>query len=860
MTDPSFPVTSVLPDVIAALQRDGNVVIKAPTGAGKTTLVPPELLDAGFGDQGLIVMLEPRRLAAQASARWMAAQRREPIGKTFGYHIRFDRRASRDTRVLVVTEGVFLRMLLEDPLLENVAVVLFDEFHERSLNSDLALALSRRVQTQFRPDLKLVAMSATFDPERIAKFLDCSVVACEGRLFPVDVRYLRYPSSRSLSEEAASAVTTAISEAAGDVLVFLPGVGEIRRTTMELQKQEFESTLSDFDVLELYGELPIERQQEVLEPSDHRKVILATNVAETSITIPGVTAVIDSGYARSMRCDPAVGLNRLQLVRISRASADQRAGRAGRTQPGICLRLWSAEEWRLFADHEVPEVARLDLASAILQLHAWGENDVQVFPWFQTPPRSALDQAEALLQRLGAITPEGLTELGRDLARLPVHPRLARLLIEGHKRRCLESATTAAALLSERDPFERGSASRRSSRASSSDVLDRVQSLEAFANSGTIHSAVGTLHAGAAQHIIRVREQLLRETRDLVGPSQAPRKANPDSPTSLSVGSEEERFLRALVAAYPDRVARRRDPQSTKGVMVGGRGIRIAGESAIRDAELFVCVDIEEVGSTEALVRQASRVEREWLSGEDLRTATEVEFDAERERVVAFQRTRYHDLLLDEAATDAPNSAAVENLLAEAAGAPGKLERALPLDDPSVAQFLARVHCLRGWMPELELPQIGGNELRSLLPQLVRGRRSFADLQKAKAELLYAVQGLLSPAQFAAVQREAPEAITAASGSRIRLEYAAGRPPVMAVRIQEMYGQLETPRVAGGRVPVLLHLLAPNQRAQQITDDLRGFWERGYPIVRKELRRRYPKHSWPDDPANAPPERRPTRR
>ncbi len=840
----SLPVVAVLPDVLSALKRGSSVVLKAPTGAGKTTQVPPALLDAGYAERGLIVMLEPRRLAAQTSARWMAANRNEPVGRTFGYHIRFDRQASRDTRVLVVTEGVFLRMLLDDPLLEQIAVVVFDEFHERSLHSDLALALTRRLQTQFRPELKLVVMSATFDPDVIAKFLDCPVVSCEGRLFPVDVRYLRFPSQQPMHLEAAAGVASIASTTPGDVLVFLPGVGEIRRTRRELEQL---AETFQFDLLELYGELPAERQEAALRPRDRRKVILATNVAETSVTIPGVTAVVDTGFARTMRCDPSVGLNRLELTRISRESADQRAGRAGRTEAGVCLRLWSADEWRMFKEHEVPEVARLDLTGAVLQLHAWGESDVRAFPWFQPPPLAALDQAESLLRRLGALSENGITDLGRSLARLPVHPRLARLLVEGQQRGCVELAAIAAALLSERDPMLREESRRQAHHVSSSDVLDRVQALEAFSQSRVCDSVVGSLNIGAAEHVLRVRDQLLRELRDTVDSSRS---------TASARGPADQRMLRALVAAYPDRVARRRDKQGPKGVMVGGRGVRLAEWSAVRDGDLFLCVDIEEVGTTEALVRQASRVEREWLPPDLVRSQVEVEFAAERERVVAFLRSRYEDLLLDEAATDAPDSVEVAELLAQAAA--GQLNRALPLLDEPIAQFLARVRCLDQWLPELQLPKIGEAELRSLLPQLARGRRSFAELRKAP--LLGFLRQLLSPAQLAALDREAPESISAASGSRIRLHYEVGRPPIMPVRIQEMFGQLDTPRVAAGRISVLLHLLAPNMRPQQVTDDLRGFWERTYPIVRKELRRRYPKHSWPDNPAQAQPERRPARK
>lgn len=847
MLDP-LPVESVLPDILAALRARGNVVLKAPTGAGKTTRVPPALLAEGLASTGLIIVLEPRRLAAQTAARRMAAEHGEPLGRRFGYHIRFDRQASPDTRVLVVTEGIFLRMLLDDPLLERVAVVVFDEFHERSLNSDLALALTRRLQTELRPELKIVAMSATFDPQVIAAFLGCPVVVSEGRLFPVAVRYLPFPSQRPLPVEAAAGVRAIAAESAGDILVFLPGVGEIRRTRKEL---ETDGADHHFELRELYGELPADQQELVLRPSARRKIILATNVAETSVTVPGVTAVVDTGYARIMRCDAGVGLNRLDLCRISRASADQRAGRAGRLAPGTCLRLWAADEWRMFKEQESPEVSRLELSGALLQLHAWGERDPRAFPWFQAPPPAALDHAERLLERLGALHEGTLTPLGRQLAQLPVQPRLARLLCEGQRHRCVEQAGLAAALLSERDPFERADGRRVARQTSPSDLLDRVHALQSFAATGQRDSHVGSLHVGAAEHLLRVRDQLLRELRD----SDEGATGRPPTRGSDDHGADK-RLLRALVAAFPDRVARRREKSGNKGVMVGGRGVRLADSSAVREGDLFLCVDIEEVGSTEALVRQASRVEREWLPSGLLASRVEIEFDDERRRVVGWRRLRYEDLLLDEAATDAPLSPEVSALLAEAAER--DLSRALALDAEPVQQFLARVAFLRQWLPDLNWPELGEPQLRELLPALCTGRRSFAELREAP--LLGFLQGALTPQQLAALDREAPERLPAATGNRVRLQYEGTRPPVMAVRIQEMYGQLDTPRVAAGRVPVLLHLLAPNMRPQQVTDDLRGFWERAYPVIRKELRRRYPKHAWPDDPAHASPESRPQRK
>lgn len=802
---PPLPVDEVLPGLLAALHEKNAAVLIAPTGAGKTTRVPPAL-------PGRVVMLEPRRIAARAAARRMAEEGGWRLGEEVGYQVRFDRKAGPATRILVVTEGILVQMLQGDPFLEGIGTVIFDEIHERSLHTDLSLAMTRRVQREVRPDLRIVAMSATVDPGPVAAYLDCPVIRSEGRLHPVEIRHLDLP--------VPAAVRHALGETAGDVLVFLPGVGEIQRTA---------EALSDLAVFPLYGDLPAEQQDAVLRPLDRRKVVLATNVAETSITVEGVTAVVDSGQVRRLRFDPATGLDRLELGKISRASADQRAGRAGRQGPGLCLRLWPAWEHAALPERETPEILRVDLATPALQLLAWGETDLAAFDWFEAPDPAALASALLLLRRLGATDDHGVTETGRLLARLPVHPRLGRLLIEGHRLGAPREAALLAALLSERDPFPRtprGAGPRRSSR---SDLLHRLDALEGNWNEEG-------LNAGAARFVLKARDQLFDLVRRELGP--APRGQDRD-----------EALLRALLAAYPDRVARRREPRSPRAVMVGGRGVRLAEESTVLDPMLFLCVDLD-ARPTEALVRLASEVEPEWLP---LKTTVDLEFDEERERVAAWKRTRFEDLVISEAEIPAEEG---ETVLAEAAAT--RLDRALPLDDPEVAGFLARVRCLREWMPELNLPAFDEAQLLPLLPALAAARKSFAELRRAP--LLPVLQGALSHDQLRAVEREAPERLEVPSGSRIKLAYEPGKPPVLAARIQELFGLAETPRVAAGRVPVLLHLLAPNHRPQQVTRDLRSFWENTYPQVRKELAGRYPKHAWPQDPWNARPERRPGRR
>jgi ATP-dependent helicase HrpB len=838
-----LPIDEVLPELIAALRQGSAAVLIAPTGAGKTTRVPPALLAAGIGGGQRIVMLEPRRIAARAAARRMAEEGGWTLGREVGYQVRFERKAGPETRILVVTEGILVQRLQADPFLEGVGAVIFDEIHERGLQTDLSLAMARRVQREVRPDLKLVAMSATLDPGPVAAFLgDCPTIESRGRLHPVDILYLDRPDDRPLPGQIAAGVRRVLAVTPGDVLVFLPGVGEIQRSAEAITAMSGLAAEQDLAVLPLYGDLPAERQDAVLRPSGQRKVVLATNVAETSITVDGVTAVVDSGAVRRLRFDPATGLDRLELGKISRASADQRAGRAGRQAPGICLRLWPAWEQAALPERETPEIARVDLAGPALQLLAWGEPDLAAFDWFEPPDPAALATATLLLRQLGALDERGVTALGRTMARLPVHPRLGRLLIEGQRRGRAREAALLAALLSERDPFPRAPRGAGPRRASRSDLLDRLDALEAFERRNAF---AGDLNAGAARYVLRARDQLLELTK---------RELAADG----GEGTEDS-LLRALLAAYPDRVARRREPRSPRGVMVGGRGVRLADESAVLEAPLFLCVELDAGSSgqlSEALVRKASEVEPAWLPAERLRTAIDLEFDESRDRVAAWKRTRYEDLIISEAEVPPPDAAETARVLAAAAAE--RLDRALPLDNPEVAAFLARVRSLADWMPELALPRFTEGELRELLPALAAGRKSFAELRRAP--LLEVLQGALSYQQLEAVRREAPERLEVPSGSQIRIAYEPGKPPVLAARIQEMFGLAETPRVAAGRVPVLLHLLAPNGRPQQVTHDLRSFWENTYRQVRKELAGRYPRHAWPEDPWNAKPQRRPQRR
>lgn len=858
-----LPIDEILPDLVDAAREHRAVVLLSPTGSGKTTRVPGALLDGGQIKPGQrVVMLEPRRLAARAAARRIAQERRVALGDEVGYAVRFDQRSSDATRLLVVTEGVLLRMLQDDPLLSDVGAIVFDEFHERSLDADLGLAMAARVRDQVRPDLVLAVMSATLDPEPVSAFLGgCPVVESSGRLHPVEISYADRRLSRDrrgIIAGVAGGVRRVLGETDGDLLVFLPGVGEIRAVHEGLEST---ARRHGVELVDLYGDLPPEAQDRALGELGRRKVVLATNVAESSVTVAGVTGVVDSGLARILRSDSGSGLDRLELVQVSRASADQRAGRAGRERPGVARRLWTEHEHAALPATEAPEIARVDLAGAVLELVAWGEGDLDAFPWFERPKAAALEAARDLLRRLGAVEVRGdggaalsLTHLGRALARLPVHPRLARLLVEGHRRGVLGRAALLAALLSERPPFGRSPhpGDPRQAVTWRSDLLGQMDVLERFERSGDEGDhPFGPLKRGAARFVLDVARRLARRTEAALGPVGS----RSDDP--------REDLLEAVFLAHPDRLVRARTDGGDSGVMVGGRGVRLAAESGVRGEELYVAVEVAGARPgvhSEDLVRSASAVSREWLPEHLVSTATEAFYDRDRDRVLARRLTRYEDLVIDAKEVPVDDGAVAARRLAEAVAAdPALLERALPADDRDLQGFLERVRFLAHHAPELELPELSRERLAELVPVLAAGgARTLREL--ARAPWLDTLRGSLSYPQLQALDREAPERIEVPSGSRLRLTYRGQEAPVLPVRIQEMFGATDTPRVARGRVPVLLHLLAPNMRPQQVTDDLAGFWRRTYALVKKDLAGRYPKHAWPDDPASARPQRRPGRR
>lgn len=842
------------------------MLIAAP-GAGKTTRVAPAILDAGLAEltgAGQIIVLQPRRVAARAAAARISDERGTKLGEDVGYIVRHERRVSARTRIVVCTEGVFLRRLQEDPTLENVAAVIFDEFHERSLDSDLALALVRQVRSELRPDLKLIVMSATLDGEPVSAYLDnCPVVNSPGRTFPVAIEYLQFqPQAKTnLEQTVVDGIKKMLATSSGHILAFLPGVGEIRKT------QELLETTADQEgllLLPLYGDLPLEEQQRVLQDfGKQRKVVLATNVAETSLTIDGVTAVVDSGLARVNRLDPRLGLNQLGLERISRASADQRAGRAGRTASGACLRLWTEREHQSLEAFTSPEIERVDLSECILQLLAWGEKDLQSFNWYAAPPAASLSRALELLERIDATANGALTKLGRSMALLPLQPRLARLLLEGALYGNVKDTAICAALLSERDPIRRTNDKSGAQHKSESDVLDRIWALNEFAERGHKHSVIGELMVNQARQILRTAEQLSRLVSEVTVEKENVATSSHEAPANASLGASSTTesvadliVRRALMAAFSDRICRRREPGSKSALMVGGRGVKLTDDSAVVDSEFFVAVEMLETGKSDASVRQASAIEKSWLPKSHLSSGVEVIFEPGRQKVVALKRTRFLDLLIEESVASIPNNIDPGEILAAALNQSNT--DLLALVDDDTRQFLARLSCLREHLPELNLPEFSSEPWRDLLPQWCMGLSSLAELKQHS--LLPILQAQLSHEQLSAVEREAPERILVPSGNRIKLEYEAGKPPVLAVRIQELFGMTDTPRVARSRQPVLMHLLAPNYRVQQITPDLASFWKNTYNEVKKDLKARYPKHSWPENPLVAQAESRPKRR
>ncbi len=834
----------------AAFGRHRDAVLQAPTGAGKSTLVPLALLHESFVHGRKILMLEPRRLAARAVAARMASTLGERIGDTVGYRMRLDTRVSRATRIEVVTEGVLTRLLQEDPALEQVACLIFDEYHERSLAADLGLALALDARRELGAAFRVLVMSATLDGERVAILLgDAEVVSVPGRAFPVKIDYLGRalpllpgPGADSIERVVAAGVRRALAESAGDVLVFLPGAGEIRRLEALLLATQLPPSVQ---VLALYGDMSAAAQDAVLAPAaaGSRKVVLATNIAETSLTIPGVTAVVDSGLVRRSHFDPATGMSRLEVSRISRAASEQRAGRAGRVAPGICYRLWSEGAHAGLAAATTPEILEADLAPLALELARWGNDDAAQLQWLDAPPAATLQQARELLLRLDALNAQGrLTAVGRDMARLPVHPRLAHMLLAARGLDAVELAAQLAALLSERDVLRRGPGAH----AHDPDMRSRLELLRG-------ESPLADGNRNLLERVRRAAQALAAAVRALPGAAPAARKPAP--PMELAGA--------LLALAFPDRIGQRREGSDGRYLLANGRGAAFAGTVSLAREEFIVAVELDDrerearidlaVPLTRALLEQlfASHIVTEERFGWEHRSAA-----------VLARRVRRLDALLLE---DAPRPAADDEraLAAMLDGVRQLGLGALPWDAHSrdLQARMQFVHGLqrddlRDW-PASDDAALTASLAQWLGPYLAGITRRE---QLAQLPLADALHGRLTGAQQRSLETLAPRTLAVPSGSHIRIDYADAGVPCISVRLQEVFGLMETPRVGGGAVSVTFTLLSPAQRPVQITRDLAGFWRSSYLEVRKDMRGRYPKHHWPEDPLQAQPTRGARRR
>jgi len=822
-----LPIDDVLPNLLQALRQHCVTVLQAPPGAGKTTRVPLALLDEPWLGEQRIIMLEPRRLAARAAAQFMAHQLGEPVGQRVGYRTRLDSKVSGATRIEVVTEGILTRILQDDPSLAPYGAVLFDEFHERSLQADLGLALTWEVREALREDLRILVMSATLDAQPIARMLgNAPIITSQGRSYPVEVRYTPVPRHLSLQQHLASVVLQALAEQTGSVLVFLPGAVEISR----LQQDLAERVGPDTFVAPLFGQLSQAEQDAAVRPAPEgrRKVVLATSIAETSLTIEGVRVVIDSGQHRAPVFDPVTGLTRLRTQQISQAAAEQRKGRAGRTEPGVCYRLWSEAEQSRLMPFAQPEILAADLSDLVMDLAQWGETDPTRLTWLNTPPPAAWQQARELLQQLQILNHEGrLTEHGQRVGRLGLHPRLAHMVERARELGWGRLGAQLAALLSERDVL---------TGLRHADVQDRLAALR-----GEPGRAVAD--RGRVQRVRQASQQILQRLKqDQEMPEQ------PDAPGIL------------LAMAYPDRIGKRRPGPAPRYLLANGRGAWLAEDDPLQGADYIVAAELDDKGR-EARIFLAAEISQTSLLehfADQIESLDQLQWDSSAALVRSVRQTRLGALVLEERASTTPDPEAVTALLTQVLVQNGLED--LPWDQEA-RQWLARVQFLRRFegdvWPDTSLEALADRADQWLTPFLAGMNR----LSQVKSlPLLQALGSLLSYDQQRQLEVKAPARLEVPTGSRIQLDYESGEIPILAVRLQELFGLTDTPRVLDGRHPVMLHLLSPGYKPVQVTQDLASFWRNAYRDVRKDLRGRYPKHHWPEDPLTAPPTRHAKRR
>ncbi|MCP3667498.1 MAG: ATP-dependent helicase HrpB [Gammaproteobacteria bacterium] len=822
-----LPINQILPELKSALRDSVSAVLSSPPGSGKTTLVPLAMLDEPWLNGKKILVLEPRRLAARASATRMAQLLNERVGETVGYQVKLDRKISSATRIEVLTEGILTRKLQQDQALEGVGLVIFDEFHERSLHADLALALSLESCDLLRDDLRLLVMSATLDTGAVSRLMNnAPVVLGEGRSYPVELIYQERDSEKRIVELTTGMVKQALANTAGDLLVFLPGVGEIRQLTSRLEQV----LDSDIALCPLYGDLSPSEQDRALRPiSDQRRVVIATSIAETSLTIEGIHTVVDSGQAKRPKFNPNSGLTRLETVKVSRASADQRAGRAGRLGPGVCYRLWSESMHQSLEADIPPEMLAADLAPLALELALWGADDPDSMKWLTSPPAGAFAQARDLLKELDALDSLGrISPMGRKMASVPLHPRLAHMLVRAARSDQVEQAADIAALLSERDILPRDHYPDRPV-----DIELRLQLLNHWRQKRSLRQ----VNVSLCRRVDRVSKQLKRI---------APLSAKKDEAT-LSAGG-------LLAMAYPDRIAQRRAGGMDRFQLANGRG-SVLPEGDLLGREPWLVAAQMDAGRSDGRIFLAASLtldEIHQVQDAKIEQRQRVEWDARSNAVIAREEEQLGKLVLNQTTLDNPDSVLVTEAMLTGVGSLGL--GALPWSDEA-RNVQARVESLRHWQPGKGWPNLSDTglsaSLEQWLPAWLDGISRKEHLKKLN--LLSMLKAELSWEQQQQLDQIAPTHIQVPSGSRKRVDYRPGEPPVLAVRLQEMFGSADTPTVCNGKVQVMLHLLSPAQRPIQVTQDLKGFWERTYPEVKKELKGRYPKHHWPDDPWSAQP-------
>ena len=837
-----LPIYELESALVEALGRDSRLILQAPTGSGKSTQVPQILLDSGLLDDakgGEVVVLQPRRLATRMLAARVAQERNCRLGDEVGFQIRFDKVTSARTRIRFVTEGVLLRQMLNDPGLRGVSAIIFDEFHERHLYGDITLARALDLQAAGRPDLKLVVMSATLDTAGLERYLEpCAMLRSEGRTYPVETQYLARsirPDQTSVWDLAADELERLTPSTEGDVLIFMPGAYEISRTISAIRNSRVGS---QFIVLPLHGELTASDQDAAVARYAKRKVIVSTNVAETSLTIDGVRVVIDSGLARIARFDPYRGINTLLVEKISQASADQRAGRAGRTAPGVALRLWTERQHYERAPRELPEVKRLDLSEIILTLKASGVDDVAAFRWLEAPEARSLERAETLLRDLGALDDETgiITDLGRRMLAFPLHPRYARMLLAAQAHGCVREVALAAALTQGRNLLRRDGDHEARERAlgeeHASDLLLLMRAWHLADGNDAIARTVG-INSIAAREAGQLYDQFLRIA-----------KAEGLTVNAAS-GDQDAAVAKCVLAGFPDQVAIRLDAGTLRCALVHGRRGVLARESAVQKAPLLVVGEVREISGkdgVQTLLTLATAIREEWLRElfpEAFAETTEAFYDKTLRRVMARRETRFRDLVLKTELTDkVPPSEAAALLAREV------LSGNCPLVnwDNAVEQWIIRLNRLREWMPELELPAMEPEDRAALVEQICYGAANYKEIKERAVWPV--VKSWLSQQQQEMLEKFAPERLEMPNGRRFKITYAESGSPFIAVRIQDLYGVEQSLPIAAGRMPVTIQVLAPNHRPIQVTQNLATFWRESYPKIKLELQRKYPKHLW----------------